>query len=168
MKEGTTLPATLAVLLALFCLADVQAGKAATATSQPSRDPRGDGLDPWSRGCLACHDGIQASYVATRQAGTPAPYDGHRSLDHPIGMRYRDYPARDPRAYRYLLALDPSIVLVEGRVGCVSCHRIKQAPPASALETGSLRLAEANECASSHQLAGDKRAGGLCLACHLL
>ena len=78
MKVSSTLPVTLAILGALFWLAEVRAGNG-TATFQSLRDTQRDELDPWSKDCLACHDGVQASYVATRQPGTPSP-NGWRSV----------------------------------------------------------------------------------------
>ncbi|MDH3713438.1 MAG: hypothetical protein OET44_06265 [Gammaproteobacteria bacterium] len=138
---------------------------AATAADTPIVS---GGLDTLSVTCLACHDGIEARYIAARLAAMPTPYDAHRSLDHPVGMRYRDYPARSPSSFRYILSLDPSILLVDGRVACVSCHRLKPAYTSDAhfapMGIGGGR----SECMASRELAHDARVGGLCLACHVL
>jgi cytochrome c peroxidase len=129
----------------------------------------GGELDALSGTCLTCHDGSLARFIAARPAGTPTPYDGHRSLDHPVGMLYRDYPARDPGSYRYPLSLDPSVQLIDGKVACVSCHRLR---PEYAYNMDDVPTDIDNggqpACMASPELAHDAQAGGLCLACHVL
>ena len=128
----------------------------------------GGGVDALTESCLDCHDGTEARHITARPAGTPTPYDGHRSLDHPIGMRYRDYPARNPGSYRYLLNLDPSIQLIDGKVACVSCHRLKPEYAQQAHHVTAMLGSDRRDCTASEELARDARTDSLCLACHLM
>ena len=83
-------------------------------------------------------------------------------------MRYGDYPVRDPASYRYVLNLDPSIRLVEGKVTCVSCHRLKQEFTQETYQVLANLGNDQRVCVASNDLAHDSRADGLCLACHVM
>lgn len=62
-------------------------------------------LDPMSSECLSCHD------------GSSAPLTGY---SHPVGVQYPAFS----RSGRYVSkgALNRRIVLIDGKVGCLSCH----------------------------------------------
>lgn len=170
MSRTSRFGVTALAIVASLALPATSGGVTPPATDAPLRsNVNPDGvLDTLTRSCLDCHDGAQARFIAARQAGTPTRYDGHRSLDHPIGMRYRDYPARDPVSYRYLLNLDPSIRLVEGKVTCVSCHRLKQEFAQETYQVLANLGSDRRLCVASKDLAHDARTDGLCLGCHLM
>ncbi len=96
----------------------------------------------------------------------PGRYAGHRSTDHPVGMSYGAYAAADPRSYRARAQLDPSVRLVDGKVTCVSCHRLDTELDALLDSTHAAPGAARAGCLASGELAGER--GGLCLACHLM
>ncbi|HEX9023316.1 MAG TPA: cytochrome c3 family protein [Geobacteraceae bacterium] len=69
-------------------------------------------LDPISYECITCHD------------GSSAPATGY---SHPVGMDYDSSTAfsrRHPLSRQFISrgALNPDIVLIGGKVGCLSCH----------------------------------------------
>jgi predicted CXXCH cytochrome family protein len=65
-----------------------------------------NGLDPISYECLNCHD------------GSTAPLTGN---SHPVGV---DYPIYSMYGSNFVSrgALDRRIILIDGKVGCLSCH----------------------------------------------
>jgi predicted CXXCH cytochrome family protein len=81
------------------------------------------GLDAISRTCLTCHDGSSASDVGIQGGGL-----GKHSNGHPVGIRYAmskvDRLGRPEGDMRLVPAssLDPRLRLVEGNVGCTTCH----------------------------------------------
>lgn len=107
------------------------------------------GVDPLSLDCLGCHDGSRASDIPINLRNDPH----RRSLiglssgaksEHPIGMEYALYTARG-NDYKPLL-VNNKMVLVKGRVGCLTCH-----DPLNE-EQGHLVMSD--------------RDSGLCLTCH--
>jgi len=86
----------------------------------------GGRIDNVSQACLSCHDGAIAQNADVK-TGTwrhgvalSSGYDAQGS--HPIGIKYRRSMKRG--GLRPLEGLDRKIRLINGRVGCVSCHDI--------------------------------------------
>lgn len=75
------------------------------------------GIDTFSQTCLACHAGsIQAGWgIGSTHAG------GTTRGAHRIGINYVSVAARG-KPIRNAGALDRRLVLVEGRIACISCH----------------------------------------------
>ena len=94
-------------------------GKTTTVKNQGS-----SALDSFSKDCLGCHDGLQASDRKVNYKNTP----GQRShwnpgtSEHPIGMDYASYSAMDPKGYKPIAAFGSKMMFVNGRVGCTTCH----------------------------------------------
>lgn len=83
-----------------------------------------DTYDPVSLKCLGCHDGVNAPIAAGTYRNDPGGTGfGQRMKggDHPIGMDYAAYAAAS-RGFKNLHQLDNNIVLIDGKVGCLSCH----------------------------------------------
>jgi predicted CXXCH cytochrome family protein len=84
----------------------------------------GTTLDSFSKDCLGCHDGFQASDRKVTYKNTP----GHKtswsqgSSEHPIGMNYSAYSAMDPQSYKPITSFGSKMMFVNGRVGCTTCH----------------------------------------------
>lgn len=81
-------------------------------------------LDELSFQCLACHDGVHAAGHQLRfknvNLKSTAGIDRiHGS--HPIGMDYAKYCYKGNTMKR-VNELNPDIVLIQGKVGCISCH----------------------------------------------
>jgi len=115
--------------------------------------------------CLGCHNGSTARHVNARAAGTVTPSHGFRTGDHPVGMIYEESVRKDPQSYRPATTLHPNIRLVDGRVTCISCHKVRNEALA-ANEAGSTRTANPR-CTATKETTmgpGDKE---LCLACHV-
>ncbi len=124
-------------------------------------------LDRLSLHCMQCHNGSTAGRrVSVKAADTPMRFEGFRSLDHPVGMFYDEHASRKPHRFRPTLSLDRSVRLVDGKVSCVSCHRLKQDVPAELASVGSSKK-EGRACTASEKLATDSAIRSLCLACHI-
>ena len=80
-------------------------------------------IDTFSVGCLSCHDGITAPARDIRIKNDTDPGVSIQSVlgSHPIGMNYGSY-AYARREYKSLQALDPNMTLIDGKVGCLTCH----------------------------------------------
>ena len=79
------------------------------------------GVDPLSLDCLGCHDGSRASDVTINLKNDPYKrLRGDAEKDHPIGMDYSAYVARNI-GYKPIIGKS-KMVLVDGKVGCLTCH----------------------------------------------
>lgn len=87
-------------------------------------DQQGGDIDSFSKDCVSCHDGLRASDVSVnyRNSSGGSRTGGHFSgKDHPIGMEYASY-ASFGRGYKPVTMLNPKMLLVKGKVGCLTCH----------------------------------------------
>lgn len=112
----------------------------------PDPSTLNENLDKVSLECLSCHDGTVQESVNYRTAGSNALTYQDRYFTHPIGVDYAE-AARENMELRSLDDLSPYISLIEGRVGCASCHSI---------------FSE-----ESTLLVFDNRGSALCLECHV-
>jgi hypothetical protein len=164
-----------AASLSIFLFGSVAPAYAGSLAERMARDVLGEEVEAESgeregalhdavRGCLECHDGSVGGHVAVKSAAEPLRFDRLANADHPVGMRYDDYYRRQPTRYRSRALLDPDIVLVDGVVTCVSCHRLTTDPGTrpGKREDG---LASRAICPASSELTV---ARNLCMACHAL
>jgi len=82
-------------------------------------------IDRFSRECLSCHDGLTAKSHRVRTKNSPETWTGGMASiidSHPIGMHYESYTMMNQADYRRINDLERSIVLIDSRVGCLSCH----------------------------------------------
>ena len=174
MRNGGRI-AVLVVAVWGATLAGVTAGGRSGVRSAlwTSRSLGPDRLDPITAGCAQCHDGTQASAVPLT-AGfrvRPASFGtlrrglGH-SGNHPVGIDYEAYALRAPRRLRPRFALAKSIHLPEGRLSCISCHRLKPEEEAN-LDRGRTYWLTRQTCVASKQFTRSLRRSELCLSCHI-
>lgn len=107
-------------------------------------------LDTVTLDCLSCHDGSTArtaQYVLHRSVSPSHHPTDAIHANHPIGQDYARAASDNPRL-RSLDDLSPMISLLEGKVGCASCHS-----PYSQ---------------ESHHLVFSNHGGALCQECHLI
>jgi len=114
-----------------------------------SRIVDGRGIDRRSLDCLGCHaelhpmmgsDGVRR---ASLFGGSSA-----MGLSHPIGVELDATSARSGRPMAWQPARDPRIRLLDGRVGCPSCHNPFSTAP--------------------KKLVVDNRGSRLCFGCHAM
>ncbi|MFH0980424.1 MAG: cytochrome c3 family protein [Planctomycetota bacterium] len=84
----------------------------------------GGPLDPESRRCMGCHDGVNAVEAQNTTGGGRGVGDlGDRSRNHPVGVRYPEHTTRNRTVPLRPMSLLPNeIRLPDGKVSCVSCH----------------------------------------------
>ena len=87
----------------------------------PSREEASSILDRVSLECLNCHDGAVGKAINYQLAGEETLTYSGRSMNHPIGMNYRDAAQFNDQLHP-VESLSPLITLVDGKVGCASCH----------------------------------------------
>lgn len=78
-------------------------------------------LDRVSLECIICHDGSVGKAIDYRNAGEETLTFTGQSLSHPIGMNYHE-ATQQKQGLRPVENLSPLITLVDGKVGCSSCH----------------------------------------------
>ena len=81
-------------------------------------------VDHLSFDCISCHDGVSASYHDFRYRGDEANRVigiANVTGSHPIGMHYGS-AAYANQGLKRVDELHEDVVLVNGRVGCLSCH----------------------------------------------
>lgn len=77
-------------------------------------------IDPVSLDCLGCHDGVTASEVKIA-VGPGGAVQSSSSSSHPIGTDYVAFSNIDT-SVPPINELPPEILLVDGKVGCPTCH----------------------------------------------
>jgi len=93
-------------------------------SSTPVKTRGGTTIDSFSKVCKDCHDGVQASDRKINYKNSPgrkSHWDSMGGSEHPIGMNYAAYVARDPKNYKPV-PLDTKMIFVDGKVGCITCH----------------------------------------------
>jgi predicted CXXCH cytochrome family protein len=87
----------------------------------PTQEELSGNLDRVSLECIICHDGSVGKVIDYRTAGEETLTYAGSSLSHPIGMNYRE-ASQYTQGLRPVEQLSPLITLVDGKVGCSSCH----------------------------------------------
>jgi len=116
--------------------------------------------------CMQCHNGSAASQVHLKPAGAPVQYRGQMIVGHPIGMNYSRYAAKNPATYTRPAALDKRVVLEDGEVTCVSCHRTKPQPPAT--QQVAQLVPSRSTCNVAEGYTTGMSQSRLCMACHTM
>lgn len=87
---------------------------------------RTQGIDALSADCLGCHDGVATLQITVVLRNDPFRTHSRSDftmtgMDHPIGMDYNRYVSAS-RAYKPLSSIGNKMILVGGKVGCITCH----------------------------------------------
>jgi len=139
----------------------------APAWAQDARAAEPVQLDWSAEACLACHNGARGRHITVNSAESSMGYGEFGSMNHPIGMRYADYAMRDPGGYQPRGALGPEMWLVDGKVTCITCHRLNSDNSRS----GFVKASWSGETESRHPVSRELTAGpretDLCIACHI-
>jgi predicted CXXCH cytochrome family protein len=94
-------------------------------TSKTVKNQGSSTIDSFSKDCLGCHDGFQASDRKINYKNTPGQkshWSNKGESEHPIGMNYSAYAAMDPQGYKPAPSFGSKMMFVNGRVGCTTCH----------------------------------------------
>ena len=125
-------------------------------------------VDKIASECLGCHNGSMANDINMHATGTSKLIHDFRSNDdHPVGMVYQDTVRRDPQNYRPAIALHPNIRLVDGRVTCITCHKVKNETVAFNGAWSTDQQVSPQCTATKERTMGGARDDKLCLACHV-
>ncbi|MDI6804061.1 MAG: hypothetical protein QME58_09475 [Bacteroidota bacterium] len=133
-------------------------------TEQPQKRIDKTELDIESQQCMRCHDGSKSREIELRPANAPLEFivDGYmKTSNHSIGMSYQQSYLSNPGEYVNTGRMNQSIKLVEGKVGCLSCHVSKN----KLLASNSTSI-EPEECNSDKELTQQAFQGNLCVQCH--
>ena len=120
-------------------------------------------LDESALRCMSCHDGATASDVTAVNGSAPFQISGMIDANHPVSMDYNENVFRKPQSYKSSATLNPDIVLVDGKVSCVSCHQLKT-NKAEQIVTAQIEL---SNCSVSNVLTVGPNKTDLCLSCHI-
>lgn len=118
-------------------------------TSLPVQDENRQNtiFDPISMECINCHDGTVAQAVDYRFEKTET-HEGTSLVtllaSHPIGVDFTKFSCNNK--FNHWRSLPPEIVLMNGKIGCASCHNL----------LGNRYL----------YLSVDMAGSGLCFTCH--
>ena len=144
-----------------------------TSVNSQTRVTRTSGIDPQSMDCLSCHNGTHATFIKVKDAQDPMEVVNQKTVNHPIGMNYEAYYRKEPSGFTPTTGLNPEIVLVDGKVGCLSCHSPRnesagefQNQEGAENMLASLEPAAGSRCDSSSKLTVSLGQSGLCMACH--
>lgn len=92
------------------------------AHTSPVNFEQKDIIDDNSRECLSCHDGTLSTATHTQIRGLNFKHGRDIGMSHPISVDYEEVYLRKPRKYHPPQSLDPLIVLINGKIGCETCH----------------------------------------------
>ena len=102
------------------------------------------GLDAGSAECVSCHqDAITVN--------EPLQVCHQGDCDHPVGVSYISFSSKN-RGLTPIEGLDPAIKLIDGKMGCLTCHA-----PYAPVD---------HEKTADPMLSVDNPGSGLCVACH--
>ena len=118
-------------------------------------------------GCVSCHDGTTGSdvsiekIVSERKAGWSAA-----SRDHPVGMKYSESYLKKVGSMVPLHSLPATIVMVDGKVTCLSCHKLEESVRRSIDRDSEVTLSSV-ACTSSKEITVKEWRQNLCVSCHI-
>lgn len=126
--------------------------------------------------CMQCHNGSHGRQITTKGADEPMQFNSvGKQVNHPVGMDYQTYAGRKPGSYVHPAMLNPRVRLVNGQVGCVSCHQSRPtqlAMAGSPIQSDALQQplaqVDTNQCQSTGQLTTGPDKNDLCAACHTM
>jgi predicted CXXCH cytochrome family protein len=81
-----------------------------------------DTVDDNSRECLSCHDGTLSVESDSQISEINWEHSRDIGLSHPISVDYAEVYFRSPRTFHPPDALDEKIRLINGKIGCTTCH----------------------------------------------
>jgi hypothetical protein len=90
-----------------FSIRDLSLGKSSSSVNQE------DNLDSFSKDCLGCHDGMITKDINVNYRNTPGNKTQHYggTKEHPIGMDYAAYSARDSQSYKQANSYNSKMIL---------------------------------------------------------
>jgi len=129
-------------------------------------------LDRIAQSCVQCHNGARARHITVKDTDAPLRFSSSgMQVDHPVGVNYDDFAATKAGKYTPRFSLDSNIILVDGKVTCVSCHRLREPEKSDNFfearwDGNRSARADTMSCSSSAELTVGPRQTDLCLACH--
>ena len=121
-----------------------------------------------SQKCMQCHDGSSAKAIVLKNADSPSQMNGHRNVNHPVGLNYSHYANEMPASYVSLENLDARIQLENGNVTCVSCHESRDNDERQVQQSFTFAGIQDQACESTGKLTVESGRIGLCMSCHAM
>jgi len=121
-------------------------------------------LDLESQQCMKCHDGSGGNAIELRPSDAPVEFDRGlwmKTKNHSIGMSYSASRQKNPAEYVSETSLNENIKLIDGKIGCLSCHVAKPRLLAS------LSAEIPDECPVDVEGTEKAFQGNLCINCHI-
>ncbi len=154
-----------AVFSAGALAADLLAGfKSFVIGGSEVSDAPDDKMAELAFGCISCHDGTTAKDVYASTVGVQTWRMGMG--EHPVGMDYRASYLRKQEELNPREFLPASIILVDGVVSCLSCHKLSE-EAVQASTNGSTAFIGSTDCTSAG-LTVSNEGSRLCMSCHNL
>ncbi|MEE8428790.1 MAG: hypothetical protein V3S33_04745 [Gammaproteobacteria bacterium] len=119
------------------------------------------------QGCMGCHNGVKATNITVKDAEVPMQVRGFQTVNHPVGMYYDDYAQKDPLGYKPRSSLAQEIQLVDDKVTCIACHRLRTDEPQQLALVQVDQEGRDESCTALKQLTVGSKESDLCLACHI-
>ena len=116
--------------------------------------------------CIACHDGSIGSDVTVSSMSDRKSrgWDAGMS-DHPVGMDYMSSYMKSRGGLFAPQSLPAEVILVDGKVTCLSCHKLKDRVLQRAKGEGGGWGSSAT-CTSSKETTVASGGSRLCISCH--
>jgi hypothetical protein len=148
------------VIIATIMLLGISVSRANARIAVASR------IDHESISCLSCHDGATASDVSASSSSTRARSMRAHPAGHPVGISYSSSALNKLGEYVPKGVLNPAIPLVDGKVSCVSCHKLTK-PKAITGARGTVTEDRLRGCTAGVALVMKNERSALCLSCHI-
>lgn len=121
-----------------------------------------------SQKCMQCHDGSSAKAIVLKNADSPLQMNGHRNVNHPVGLNYSRYANEMPASYVSPENLDARIHLENGNVTCVSCHESRDNNERQMQQSFTFAGVQDQACESTGKLTVESGRTSLCMSCHVM
>jgi len=116
--------------------------------------------------CMQCHNGSAGTRISMKHAGISMQFRGNMSIEHPVGMDYRQHADKNPDTYVAPAHMDKRIAFEAGKVTCITCHQTQNEP--AALPGIPQARADSQYCNVDTGFTTGPSQTRLCMSCHAM